>query len=33
VLADAQQLNIDTLYKLPSLHTGPPTDGDAGDPP
>ena len=31
VLADAQQLNIDTLYKLPSLHTGPPTDGDAGD--
>ena len=33
VLADAQQLNIDTLYKLPSLHTGPPTDGDAGDAP
>ena len=34
VLADAQQLNIDTLYKLPSLHTGPPTDDDvAGDAP
>lgn len=33
VLADAQQLNIDTLYKLPSLHTGPPTDDVAGDAP
>jgi hypothetical protein len=33
VLADAQQLNIDTLYKLPSLNTGPPTDGVAGDAP
>jgi hypothetical protein len=33
VLADAQQLNIDTLYKLPSLHMGPPTDGVAGDAP
>ena len=33
VLADAQQLNMDTLYKLPSLHTGPPTDDVAGDAP
>jgi hypothetical protein len=33
VLADAQQLNIDTLYKLPALNTGPPTDGVAGDAP
>ena len=33
VLADAQQLNIDTLYKLPPLNTGPPTDGVAEDAP
>jgi hypothetical protein len=28
VLKDAQQLNIDSLYKLPPLRTWPPTDGD-----
>jgi hypothetical protein len=33
VLADAQQLNIDTLYKLPPLRTRPPTDDVAGDAP
>ena len=31
VLADAQQLNIDSLYKLPPLRMGPPTDGSAGN--
>ncbi len=31
VLADAQQLNIDSLYKLPPLRMGPPTDGSAGE--
>ena len=33
VLADAQQLNIDNLYRLPPLHMGPPTDDSAGDTP
>jgi hypothetical protein len=33
VLADAQQLNIDSLYKLPPLRMRPPTDGSAGDTP
>jgi hypothetical protein len=28
VLKDAQQLNIDSLYKLPPLRTWPPTDAD-----
>jgi hypothetical protein len=29
VLADAQALNIDALYKLPQLHTQPPSEDDA----
>jgi hypothetical protein len=29
VLSDAQQLNIDSLYKLPPLRTWPPADDDA----
>ena len=33
VLKDAQQLNIDTLYKLPPLRTFPPADDDTEDPP
>jgi hypothetical protein len=33
VLADAQQLNIDSLYSLPPLRMRPPTDGAAGDTP
>lgn len=33
VLADAQQLNIDSLYRLPPLRMQPPTDGSAGDTP
>jgi hypothetical protein len=33
VLADAQQLNIDSLYRLPPLHMRPPTVGTAGDAP
>jgi hypothetical protein len=33
VLADAQQLDIDSLYRLPPLRMGPPTDDSAGDPP
>jgi hypothetical protein len=33
VLADAQQLNIDSLYRLPPLHMRPPTADPAGDPP
>ena len=33
VLADAQQLNIDSLYRLPPLRMRPPTDGSAGDTP
>jgi hypothetical protein len=33
VLADAQQLNIDNLYRLPPLRMGPPTDDSAGDTP
>jgi hypothetical protein len=33
VLADAQQLNIDRLYRLPPLRRQPPTDGSAGDAP
>ena len=33
VLADAQQLNIDSLYKLPPLRMRPPTDGSAEDAP
>jgi len=33
VLADAQQLNIDSLYRLPPLHMRPPTAGAAGDAP
>jgi hypothetical protein len=28
VLKDAQQLNIDSLYKLPPLRTWPPADAD-----
>jgi hypothetical protein len=31
VLSDAQQLNIDSLYKLPPLRTWPPADDDAED--
>jgi hypothetical protein len=31
VLSDAQQLNIDSLYKLPPLRTWPPADDDAAD--
>jgi len=31
VLADAQQLNIDSLYRSPPLRMRPPTDGSAGD--
>ena len=33
VLADAQQLNIDSLYRSPPLRMQPPTDGPAGDTP
>jgi hypothetical protein len=33
VLADAQQLNIDRLYRLPPLRRQPPTAGSAGDAP
>jgi len=33
VLADAQQLDIDRLYRLPPLRRQPPTDGSAGDAP
>jgi len=33
VLSDAQQLNIDSLYKLPPLRMRPPTADAAGDPP
>jgi len=33
VLADAQELNIDSLYRLPPLRTRPPTDDAAGDAP
>jgi hypothetical protein len=33
VLADAQQLNIDSLYRLPPLHMRPPTADSAGDTP
>jgi hypothetical protein len=33
VLADAQQLNIDRLYRLPPLRRPPPTAGSAGDAP
>jgi hypothetical protein len=33
VLADAQQLNIDSLYGLPPLRMRPPTDDSAGDAP
>jgi hypothetical protein len=33
VLADAQQLNIDRLYRLPPLHRQPPTAGSAADEP
>jgi hypothetical protein len=33
VLADAQQLNIDSLYRSPPLRMQPPTDGSAGDTP
>jgi hypothetical protein len=33
VLADAQQLNIDRLYRLPPLRRQPPTAGSAGDEP
>ncbi len=32
VLKDAQQLNIDSLYKLPPLRTWPPADNDTEDP-
>jgi hypothetical protein len=31
VLSDAQQLNIDSLYKLPPLRTWPPADDDADE--
>ncbi len=31
VLADAQQLSLDGLYKLPPLRTGPPGPGDDGE--
>ena len=33
VLADAQQLNIDSLYRLPPLRARPPSDGSAGEAP
>jgi len=33
VLADAQQLDIDRLYRLPPLRRQPPTDGSAADAP
>jgi hypothetical protein len=33
VLVDAQQMNIDSLYRLPPLRTRPPTDDAAGDAP
>jgi hypothetical protein len=33
VLADAQQLNIESLYRLPPLRTRPPTADSAGDEP
>ena len=33
VLSDAQQLNIDSLYRLPPLRMGPPTADAAGDAP
>jgi hypothetical protein len=33
VLSDAQQLNIDSLYRLPPLRMGPPTAEAAGDAP
>ena len=33
VLADAQQLNIDSLYRSPPLRMQPPADGSAGDTP
>jgi len=33
VLADAQRLNIDSLYRSPPLRMQPPTDGPAGDTP
>jgi hypothetical protein len=33
VLADAQQMNIDSLYKLPPLRMQPPTADSAADPP
>jgi hypothetical protein len=33
VLADAQQLNMDSLYRLPPLRMHPPTDDAAGDAP
>lgn len=33
VLADAQQLNIESLYRLPPLRTRPPTADSAGDTP
>jgi hypothetical protein len=33
VLGDAQQLNIDSLYKLPPLRMRPPPAGAAGDAP
>jgi hypothetical protein len=33
VLADAQQLNIESLYRLPPLRTRPPTADSAGDAP
>jgi hypothetical protein len=33
VLADAQQLNMDSLYRLPPLRMRPPTDDAAGDAP
>jgi hypothetical protein len=33
VLADAQQLNIDSLYRLPPLNMRPPAAGAAGDAP
>jgi hypothetical protein len=31
VLKDAQQINLDSLYKLPPLVTAPPADDEAGD--
>ena len=33
VLADAQQLNIDRLYRLPPLRMGPPADASGSDAP